>query len=162
MQTSIPGRAAGHFRHGLAFALIFACMHVSGSTGADTSDQAIDLALDTARRHASETQTPANRNEAIRAYREAAKLGNSEAKLELARMLLRLVHDPPDDVDPRGPSRYFRGARVVSRGSSRGDAAVKYEFASLSIREADRRDSNTRPASRGGELVMVAPNLTAR
>lgn len=130
MQTTIARRPTCFFQLYLGIGLVFGCLLACGIAGADTTDAAIARALDTARRHASDTATPANRSEAIRAYREAAKLGSTQAQLELARILWFLVQQPPDGVEPKWLDEIFPEALDWYRKAARaGDAAVKYELA---------------------------------
>lgn len=130
MQTTIPGRAFRTLRHAPGIALLCVCLIVPASSGAETPGDPMALALDTARRHASATPTPVNRSEAIRAYREAARLGSAEARVELARMLLPLVDEPPDDMDLKWLYEIYPEALDGYREAARtGSAEVKHEFA---------------------------------
>lgn len=112
--------------------LALACMLASGSACAFTTGGAVVPALQTARPHAPERQTEAARNEAIRAAREAARLGSVEAHLELARMLWALTRDPPADVEQRWLDEIYPEALDWYRKAARaGSAEVKYELAVL-------------------------------
>lgn len=130
MQTSVPRKSSRFFRRCLGIALASGGVLMSGIAGAATTDDAIARTIEAARRHASDAHSPTSRSEAIRLYREAAKLGSAEAQLELARVLWSLVQDPPADAEPQWLERIFPEALDRYRKAARaGDADVKYELA---------------------------------